>query len=158
MPATSDLMDAHPNAASCDMQFRIFGQRKSFCGRIRTVRCFEDNVLVKQMLSQPSAGEVLVVDGGGSLRCALIGDLIAGLGMNSGWAGVIVHGAVRDSAALERLAFGIKALGSNPRKSNKNGEGAVDVPVHFGGVTFIPGHYLYSDEDGIVVAPQTLTP
>ncbi|MGA2000667.1 MAG: ribonuclease E activity regulator RraA [Terriglobales bacterium] len=155
-PATSDLMDVHPNAASCDTQFRLWGKRKAFCGRIRTICCFEDNLLVQQLLAEPGDGQVLVIDGGGSLRCTLMGEKMASLAMNSGWAGIIIYGAVRHSAAIDRLDFGVKALGTNPRRSGKHGEGAVDVPVCFGGTIFIPGHYLYSDEDGIVVAPQPL--
>ncbi|MFB3813830.1 MAG: ribonuclease E activity regulator RraA [Terriglobales bacterium] len=149
--ATSDLMDAHPDAPCCDTQFRIWGKRRFFSGRIRTVRCLEDNVLVKKLFSQASDGDVLVVDGAGSLHCALMGDVIAALGMRSGWAGAIINGAVRDSVALDTLEFGVKALGTNPRRSGKRGEGAIDVPVCFGGATFVPGHYLYSDEDGIVI-------
>ena len=157
-PATADLFDAHPDAASCAMPFRSFGQRRRFAGRIRTVKSYQDNVLLKELLSKPSQGEVLVVDGGGSLQCALIGDVIATLGMKSGWAGVIVHGVIRDSVAINALDFGIKALATNPRKSAKNGDGMVDVPVHFGDVTFIAGHWLYSDEDGILVSPSPLIP
>ena len=155
--ATADLFDAHPDAASCALPLRSFGMRRRFAGRIRTVKSYQDNVLLKALLSTPSQGEVLVVDGGGSLQCALIGDMIAMLGMNSGWAGVIVHGAIRDSVAIDALEFGIKALGTNPRKSKKNGDGLVDVPVSFGGVTFIAGHWLYSDEDGILVSPAPLS-
>jgi regulator of ribonuclease activity A len=154
--ATADLIDAHPGIASCETQFRSFGRRRGFAGRIRTVRCHHDNVLLKQLLSQPSEGEVLVIDGGGSLGCALIGDMIAALGMRSGWAGAIVYGAIRDSVAIDALDFGIKALGTNPAKSAKNGDGDVDVAVQFGGVTFLPGHWVASDEDGIVVAPEPL--
>ena len=157
-PATADLFDAHPDAASCTLPFRSFGLRRRFAGRIRTVKSYQDNVLLKNLLSQPSQGEVLVVDGGGSLQTALIGDMIALLGMNSGWAGVIVHGAIRDSVAIDAMDFGIKALGTNPRKSTKNGDGEIDVALSFGGVTFAPGHWLYSDEDGILVSPTPLTP
>ena len=157
-PATADLFDAHPDAASCALPLRSFGLRRSFAGRIRTVKSYQDNVLLKELLSKPSHGEVLVVDGGGSLQCALVGDMIAMLGMNSGWAGVIVHGAIRDSVAIDAMEFGIKALGTNPRKSTKNGDGLVDVPVSFGGVNFVPGHWLYSDEDGILVSPSPLIP
>jgi regulator of ribonuclease activity A len=156
--ATADLFDAHPDIASCDAPFRSFGKRRRFAGRIRTVKCYEDNVLLKGMLSLASAGEVLVVDGGGSLHTALIGDMIAALGMHNGWAGVIVYGAIRDSVAIDAMDFGIKALATNPRKSAKNGEGVANMPVSFGNVTFVPGHWLCSDEDGIVVAPQELTP
>jgi regulator of ribonuclease activity A len=155
-PATADLFDAHPEAASCATQLRSFGRRRRFHGRIRTVKSYQDNVLLKELLSQPSPGEVLVVDGAGSLGAALIGDVIATLGMNSGWAGAIVHGAIRDSAAIDGLDFGIKALGTNPKKSSKHGSGEVDVPVCFGGVSFVPGHWLYSDEDGILVSPTPL--
>jgi regulator of ribonuclease activity A len=153
---TADLMDAHPDVASCDTPFRRFGARSRFAGPMRTVRTHEDNALLKEILSAQSAGEVLVVDGGGSLHCALVGDVIAGLAQRNGWAGIVVYGAIRDSVALDALDFGVKALGTNPRKSAKNRTGAVDVPVTFGGVTFAPGHWLYSDEDGILVSAHRL--
>jgi regulator of ribonuclease activity A len=150
--STADLVDEHGEALqSCDLQLRQFGGRRRFHGPIRTVACFEDNALVRQVLSEPGDGAVLVVDGGGSLHTALVGDLIAGLAQANGWAGLVVHGAVRDTEALGGLAIGIKALGSNPRKSAKLATGQVDVPVHFGGVSFRPGEHLYSDEDGVVV-------
>jgi regulator of ribonuclease activity A len=156
---TADLIDEHGEAlASCDLQFRQFGGRKRFGGRVRTVACRHDNALVKKVLGEPGAGQVLVVDGGGSLHTALLGDLVAGLAEANGWAGVVVHGAVRDVAELGRIAIGIKALGSNPRRSAKTGAGQIDVPVAFGGVTFRPGAYLYSDEDGIVVGDRPLGP
>jgi regulator of ribonuclease activity A len=149
---TADLVDEHGEALqSCDLQLRQFGGRRRFHGPLRTVACFEDNTLVRQVLSEPGDGAVLVVDGGGSLHTALVGDLIAGLAQANGWAGLVVHGAVRDTEALGGLAIGIKALGSNPRKSAKLATGQVDVPVHFGGVSFRPGEHLYSDEDGVVV-------
>ena len=157
-PVTADLFDAHPEAASCALQFRSFGLRRRFAGRIRTVKSYQDNTLLKELLGKPSPGEVLVVDGGGSLQTALIGDIIAVRGMKSGWAGAIVHGGIRDSVAIDALDFGIKALGTNPRKSTKNGDGLVDVVVNFGGVDFVPGHWLYSDEDGILVSPTPLAP
>lgn len=115
------------------------------------MRCFEDNALLKSILSTPGDGGVLVVDGDGSLHTALVGDIIAGLAADNGWAGVIVHGAVRDAAALRTIGVGIKALGTNPRKGTKTGAGERDVEVSFGGVTFVPGEVAYSDEDGIVV-------
>jgi regulator of ribonuclease activity A len=149
---TADLVDEHGEALqSCDLQLRQFGGRGRFHGPIRTVACFQDNALVKRVLSEPGAGAVLVVDGGGSLHTALVGDLIAGLAQANGWAGLVVHGAVRDTEALGRLDIGIKALGANPRKSAKLAAGQVDVPVSFGGVTFRPGEHLYSDDDGVVV-------
>ncbi|MFL6192002.1 MAG: ribonuclease E activity regulator RraA [Actinomycetes bacterium] len=150
--STADLVDEHGEALqSCDLQLRQFGGRRRFHGPIRTVACFEDNALVRQVLSEPGDGAVLVVDGGGSLHTALVGDLIAGLAQANGWAGLVVHGAVRDTEALGGLDIGIKALGSNPRKSAKAATGQIDVPVRFGGVTFRPGEHLYSDEDGVVV-------
>ena len=152
-PKTADLMDVWRDAPSCDVQFRRFGRRARFSGRIATLKTFEDNALVKRTLGSPGNGRVLVVDGGGSLRCALVGDVIAGLALANGWAGLIVNGAVRDSAELDAMDFGIKALGTNPRVSGKLGTGEVDVDVTFGGVTFRSGEWLYSDEDGIVVSP-----
>jgi regulator of ribonuclease activity A len=149
---TADLVDAiGAEVRSCDTQFRQYGGLSRFCGLIRTVRCFEDNALVKRVLSEPGAGRVLVVDGGASVHTALVGDVIAGLGQQNGWAGVVLHGAVRDVAALAELPIGIKALGSNPRKSGKTGAGEVDIPVTFGGVTFVPDDALFSDADGILL-------
>jgi regulator of ribonuclease activity A len=155
--ATADLVDAHGDAVkSCEAQFRQYGGRIRFHGPIRTVKSTEDNALVKQTLSTPGDGAVLVIDGAASLRCALVGDLIAGLGQKNGWSGLLIWGAVRDTVALASLDIGIKALGSNPWKSSKNGTGQVDVPVSFGGVEFRPGYWLYSDEDGILVSSRRL--
>jgi regulator of ribonuclease activity A len=153
--STADLADQEgPHVRSCDVQFRNFGGRSVFAGRIRTVTCFQDNALVKKVLSEPGEGQVLVVDGGGSLHTALMGDLIAELGRSNGWSGVVVHGAVRDSAVLAEMDFGVKALGTNPRKSTKTGTGTVDEVVELGGVRFVPGEYLVSDHDGIVVVTE----
>ena len=155
--ATADLVDAHNDVVkSCEAQFRQYGGRIRFHGPIRTVKSTEDNALVKQTLSTPGDGAVLVIDGAASLRCALVGDLIAGLGQKNGWSGLVIWGAVRDTVALANLDIGIKALGSNPWKSSKNGTGQVDVPVSFGGVEFRPGYWLYSDEDGILVSSRRL--
>ncbi len=150
--ATADLIDIAPDTPSCEVQFKTFGQRKRFCGRVRTIRCKEDNALVKQTLNTPSNGEVLVVDGAGSLYSALIGDQIAEAGRKNGWAGAIVYGVIRDSVAIEAMDFGIKALGTNPKKSAKAGAGECDVPVSFGNVTFHPGDFVYCDEDGVLVS------
>ncbi|OBA64420.1 ribonuclease [Mycobacterium sp. 1100029.7] len=150
--ATADLVDdIGADVRSCDLQFRQFGGRTEFAGPISTVRCFQDNALLKSVLSQPNEGGVLVVDGAGSLHTALVGDLIAELARSSGWAGLIINGAVRDAAALRGLDIGIKALGTNPRKSSKTGDGERDVEISLGGVTFVPGQIAYSDDDGIVV-------
>ena len=114
----------------------------------------QDNALLKSVLSSPGEGGVLVIDGEGSLHTALVGDVIADLGHSNGWAGLIVHGAVRDAAALRGIDLGIKALGTNPRKSSKTGAGERNVTVSFGGVEFVPGDIAYSDDDGIVVIPS----
>ena len=115
------------------------------------MRCLEDNALLKSVLSTPGEAGVLVIDGAGSLHTALVGDVIAELARSNGWAGLVIHGAVRDAAALRGIDLGIKALGTNPRKSGKTGAGERDVTVNFGGVTFEPGDIAYSDDDGIVV-------
>lgn len=149
---TADLVDdIGPDVRSCDLQLRQFGGRSQFAGPITTVQCFEDNALLKSVLSEPSDGGVLVVDGGGSLHSALVGDIIAGLGVENGWAGIVINGAVRDAATLRTLDIGIKALGTNPRKSAKTGAGQRDIAVEFGGVVFAPGDIAHSDDDGIVV-------
>jgi len=155
---TADLVDdIGPDVRSCDVQFRQFGARAQFAGPISTVRCVEDNALLKSALSAPGDGGVLVIDGGGSLHTALVGDLIAELARSNDWAGLIVHGAVRDAPALRDIDLGIKALGTNPRKSGKTGAGERDVTVGFGGVEFVPGDISYSDDDGIVVVAAAAT-
>jgi len=155
---TADLVDdIGPDVRSCDVQFRQFGARTQFAGPITTVRCFEDNALLKSVLSTPGEGGVLVIDGDGSLHTALVGDVIADLAHSNGWAGLIVHGAVRDAAALRGIDLGIKALGTNPRKSGKTGAGKRDVTVSLGGVEFVPGDIAYSDDDGIVVVAAAAT-
>jgi regulator of ribonuclease activity A len=154
---TVDLVDAHQDRVrSCEIQFRQFGATRSFFGPIRTIRTFEDNALIRETLSTPGNGAVLVVDAGGSLRAALVGDMIAELGVEHGWAGLVIWGAVRDVGPLGALPIGIKALGSNPMKSAKNRVGQLDVPVTFGGVLFTPGEMLYSDDDGILVSATPL--
>jgi regulator of ribonuclease activity A len=135
------------------VQFRSFGA-PAFHGPVATVRCLEDNVLVRQRLEGVGDGRVLVVDGGGSLRCALVGDRLAELGATNGWAGLVLNACVRDSVDLVARGFGIKAIGTNPRPSAKAGAGEIDVPVSFGGVTFVPGALLYADEDGVIVLPS----
>jgi regulator of ribonuclease activity A len=151
--ATADLYDAHgEDLQSCSVQFRHFGGHVAFSGVLSTVRCHRDNAIVKAVLTEPGDGRVLVVDGGASLESALMGDLIAASAVANGWAGVVINGAVRDVAALRELPLGVLALGSNPRKSAKDGVGDRDVTVSFGGVDFVPGQRLWADEDGILVA------
>ncbi|ADW67586.1 ribonuclease E activity regulator RraA [Granulicella tundricola] len=155
---TSDVLDFHPDASVSDTAMHLLGLHRSVAGRIRTIRCLEDNGLVKSILAHPPSpdipGEILVVDAGCSLRIAILGDRIASSAIANGWRGVIIFGAVRDSAALEILPFHVKALGFVPRKSAKLGSGEIDVPLHCGGITFTPGHVLYSDSDGVVVLPD----
>ena len=152
MTSTADILDAHPvEARVCELVFHQFGGVASFAGPISTVLCHEDNVVLKRHLGEPGRGRVLVVDGGGSLRVALLGDMVAGLAAENGWAGLVLNACVRDVAALRLLHVGIKARGTNPRPSGKAGAGEIDVPVEFGGVTFLPGAMLYSDDDGVVV-------
>ncbi|WP_424210749.1 ribonuclease E activity regulator RraA [Streptomyces sp. BI20] len=149
---TADLYDEHGEDLDiCELPLRGFGGRRLFAGPIRTVVCHEDNALLRELLHTPGDGAVLVVDGGGSPRTALLGDLIAGAAARNGWAGVLVHGSVRDSVALGGLDLGVRALGTVPRKSGKTGAGEVDVPVTFGGITFRPGDVVHADDDGVVV-------
>ena len=136
---------------SCDLQLGQYGGRRLFAGPITTVRCFEDNALLKSVLGEPGGGGVLVIDGDGSTHTALVGDVIAELGRSNGWSGLIINGAVRDASTLRTLDIGIKALGTNPRKSTKTGDGVRDAAVEFGGVVFVPGEIAYCDDDGIVV-------
>jgi regulator of ribonuclease activity A len=153
--ATADLSDAHPEAAVVAPAHGLadFGATSAFCGPISTVRCFEDNSLVRAALEESGGGKVLVVDGGGSLECALVGDRLAGLGRDHGWSGIVINGCVRDTAQLSEIALGIKALAAHPARSIKRGEGERDRVVSFGGVTFEPGAWLYADADGILVLP-----
>ena len=154
--ATADLYDEHgDDLQSCSLQLRQYGGRAAFEGVVTTIRCHRDNALVKAVLAEDGAGRVLVVDGGGSLESALMGDLIGASAQEHGWEGVVIHGAVRDVVALGDLDLGIKALGSNPRKSAKEGAGDRDVVVSFGGADFAPGATLTSDDDGILVTRPT---
>lgn len=153
--ATADLADREgPSVRSCDVQFRQYGGHAVFAGRLRTVTCFQDNALLKKVLSEPGDGQVLVIDGAGSVHTALVGDLIAELGRSNGWSGVVVNGAIRDSVVIGEMEFGVKALGTNPRKSTKTGEGTLDEVVELGGIRFVPGEYLVSDQDGVVVVTE----
>lgn len=150
--ATADLYDEYGDTLqSVALQFQNLGKTTAFSGPIRTVKCYHDNALVRSAVSTPGNGAVLVVEGGGSLQRALMGDVIAKMAVENGWSGVIINGAVRDRAVLAELPIGIKALGSNPRKSTKSGIGKVDVPVIIDGVVFQPGAFVHADDDGILV-------
>lgn len=154
---TTDLCDANEGRVRvCTPMFRSFGGRTSFHGPIATLKLFEDNSLVRNSLEQAGNGRVLVVDGGGSMRCALVGDQLALLGVKNGWAGVVVYGCIRDSKAISVMDIGVFALGTHPMKSIKKGVGESDIAVTFGGITFTPGEYLYADEDGVIVSTESL--
>ncbi len=149
---TSDIYDDFEEAvASLDLQMQSLGRHRQFHGRIRTVKCYQDNGLIKAIGNESGNGQILVVDGAGSLHTALMGGNIAQSFADNGWAGVIINGAVRDRHELEELEMGIKALGSNPRKSTKDNTGIRDVSVTIHNVEFIPGAMVYADEDGIIV-------
>ncbi|WP_416979742.1 ribonuclease E activity regulator RraA [Streptomyces sp. T028] len=151
---TADLVDQYGDQLRvCDVQFTSYGAVRSFAGPVRTISCHDDNALFHALLREPGEGAVAVIDGGASLRTALLGDLMAERARANGWAGVVIHGAIRDAATLAGLPLGVQALGTNPRKSGKAGAGEVDVPVSFGGVTFTPGDILHADEDGVVLLP-----
>lgn len=158
MRPTTDLYDDFEDIAStCALQFRDFGGIQRFFGQIRTVQCHNDNSLFRALMNEAGDGAVAVVDGDGSTEVALIGDMIAAKAAKNGWAGVVINGAVRDVAELAEIDIGIKALGVNPAKSVKKGQGTVDVVVEFGGIRFEPGHWIYCDENGVLIAPQALS-
>jgi regulator of ribonuclease activity A len=157
-PRTADLIDLHGDELpSCDVQLINFGGHTRFSGPIATFRTTDDNLVVRQITAEPGEGRVLVIDAGGSLHTAMIGGDMAAKAADNGWAGLVIHGAVRDSAELAQLPLGVKALGTNPRRSKKAGTGDRDIDVHFGSVVFRPGLLLVSDEDGIVVIPALTT-
>ncbi len=154
---TADLSDTHSDHLKvADNIFTAYGKRSKFYGEIVTVKVFEDNVLVKAELEKEGTGKVLVVDGGGSLRCALMGDNVAALIEKNNWNGVLIYGAIRDSADINEMNVAVKALGTHPFKSIKKGQGDINIPVHFAGIVFNPGEFIYSDEDGIIVSEKKL--
>jgi regulator of ribonuclease activity A len=156
--ATTDLCDEHPEIQVCDPVFQVFGGTVRFSGSITTLKVFEDNTLVKQALETPGEGRVLVVDGGGSPRCGLVGGNLAVSAAANGWAGIVVHGYVRDVDELAEQQVGVRALGSFPRRSERGlHSGQVRRPVVFAGVTFREGAWLCADRDGIVVLPHAPT-
>ena len=155
--ATADLCDAHPDMVKvCHTPFRSFGQVAAFHGPIRTLSVLDDNALVRQTLERPGNGAVLVVNGGGSLKRALVGDNLATLAIDNGWAGIIVHGAIRDSGVINAMPIGVKAVGTIPLRADRDAIGEIDIPTAFGGVIFTPGDWLYTDEDGLIIAPHRL--
>ena len=160
--ATADLCDAHEDRLAdgtlrvLDPVFRLFGRAQCFSGPAFTLKVFEDNTLVRAMLEQPGAGRVLVVDGGGSRRCALVGGKLGELAQDNGWAGVVVNGSVRDTLELNACNVGIAALATHPQRSQKRGGGERDVPVQMPGTTVRPGEWIYADVDGVLVSATPL--
>lgn len=155
--ATADLYDEYGDQLRVAAPlFNDYGGSVFFEGPISTVKVHEDNGLIRTALQEPGEGRVLVVDGGGSTRCALVGDKLAGRGRDNGWAGIVVYGCIRDSDPIADIAIGVKAMATNPRRSAKKGEGDRDVPVRFADIEFRPDDYLYADRDGIVVAHRAL--
>lgn len=150
---TADLCDRYPDAVSIAApgRMRDFGGKKTFGGVIETVKCFEDNSFVRRTLETNGSGKVLIVDGDGSMRCALLGDMLAALAIKNRWRGVVVNGCIRDSQLIGELPIGVKALAANPLKSVKNNVGEQNVTVEFCGLRFIPGQWLFADVDGIVI-------
>lgn len=154
---TCDLYDQFEGKVQTNQAPLVhYGGNRAFCGVLDTVECFEDNVLLRQALEEEGKGRVLVVQGHGSRACALMGDIIAAVGMNNGWSGVVINGMIRDVGAISKLDWGVMALGSNPAKSRKLGIGARKKAIRFGGVYFEPGAYIYCDEDGILIGSQKL--
>lgn len=160
---TCDLLDDHPEhdfqvvSPSIDGKFfKSYGAIKSFGGQVVTVKCFEDNSRVKELLATDGQGKVLVVDGGASMRCALMGDMIAESAVKNHWSGVIIYGCVRDVDAIAELNLGVHALAAIPQKSNRKGLGEVDISLSFGGVTVQSGDYVYADNNGIIISKEKL--
>ncbi len=154
---TADLYDRYEEQLQvCTPLLQHFGGHGAFHGRIATLRCFEDNSLVARHLSEPGEGRVLVVDAGGSLRCAMLGDILAQKAVDNGWAGVVMFGCIRDCEDIGKMPLGVLALAANPRKSVKKGVGEAGIPVEFAGVVFHVNEWLYADQDGVVILPDQL--
>ncbi len=154
---TPDLCDAYPELVKVlEPMFSNFGGRDSFGGEIVTIKCFEDNSLVKAQVELDGKGKVLVVDGGGSLRCALLGDMLAEKAAKSGWEGIVIYGCIRDVDVIAQVDLGVQALASHPLRTEKRGIGDLNVPVTFAGVTFQPGEFIYADNNGVIVSPSAL--
>ena len=157
MQPTPDLCDQYPELVRVvDPMLSNFGGREQFYGQIVTVKCFEDNSLVKQLVGTPGHGRVIVVDAGGSLRRACLGDMLAEQAASNGWSGLVIYGCIRDVDQIMVTEIGVQALGVHPMKTEKKGEGDLDIAVSFGGVTFNPGEYLYADNNGVVVSAEPL--
>lgn len=154
---TADLVDEYDADVNfCHLAFLSFGKIPSFSGPIQTIKCFEDNVLLRAELETPGDGRIMVVDGGGSTRLAILGDKLAGFGVENGWAGIILNATIRDSAEINEMDIGVRCLATSPKKSAKSGAGEVGVPIQFGDVEFKPGDWVYCDADGVLVSTKKL--
>jgi len=154
--STCDLSDDYPDARAIELPFLNAGGRAVFSGPAVTIKCHEDNSLVKALVDEPGRGRVIVVDGGGSMRRALLGDMLAEKAAENGWSGLVINGVIRDVDEIGATPLGVQALGTIPVKTEKLGVGQRDVPVHFGGVTIAPGDYIYADNNGVLVSPVAL--
>ncbi|MEZ5568164.1 MAG: ribonuclease E activity regulator RraA [Halioglobus sp.] len=154
--STPDLSDEAPEAVALPLLFRNFGLHLRFYGPVVTIKCYEDNSLVKQCVEEPGEGRVIVVDGGGSVRRALLGDLLAEKAAANGWAGLVIHGVIRDVDEIARIALGVQAMGACPVKTDKRGEGQRDIAIQIGGITVAPGDYVYADNNGVLVSRRAL--
>ena len=158
MQKTRDISDQlHPNVEYLEPVYCRYGAKIDFFGAIHTIKCFEDNSLVREVLDTDGQGRVLVVDGGGSKRCAMLGDQLAAKAVKNNWAGIVVYGLIRDSEMINQMPIGVRALGTHPLKSIKKGIGEVAIPVSFSGVDFIPGNYLYADQYAVVVVKELVS-
>ena len=154
---TADLYDKYGDDLKVALPiFKDYGAKRIFHGPISTVKAHEDNSLVRTALEESGKGRVLIVDGNESLRCAMLGDMLAKLGMENGWSGIIVFGCIRDADVITTIDIGVKALNTNPRKSLKRGLGDRDIPVSFAGITFNVGEYVYADTDGVIVSEKKI--
>lgn len=154
---TPDLCDEYPDLVQVlEPMMNNYGGIDAFGGEIVTVKCFEDNSIVKEQVGLPGEGRVMVVDGGGSMRNALLGDMLAEKAAKNGWSGLVIYGCIRDVDVIGQTELGVQAMNTNPRKTEKRGIGDLNVPVTFGGVTFTPGHYVYADNNGVIVSPEKL--
>ena len=155
--ATTDLCDAHEaDVQVLTLPWLDLGGRRAFHGRISTIKAFEDNSRVREAVAEPGVGRVLVVDGAGSMARAMLGDLLDAKAVENGWEGIVIVGAIRDSAVIAKLDLGVKALGRCPRKTEKLGDGRRDVPLEIAGIAVAPGQWLYADADGVIVAGAAL--
>lgn len=153
---TPDLCDEHPEVTVLEPLFSNFGGISNFYGKAVTIKCFEDNSMVKKLAAEPGQGRVMVVDGGASERCALLGDMVAEQAASNGWSGLVIYGCIRDVDAIGEIQLGVQALNTHPRKTDKRGLGDIDVPVTFAGATIHPGCYVYADNNGVLISEKPL--